>query len=54
MPKCEELANRNINAVRPGLPTIALSSENGKGLDEFLGYLDARRAEARITSVERM
>jgi len=38
-----EAALANLNAVRPGMQVIEVSSKTGRGLDEWMGYLaDAR------------
>lgn len=36
-------AERNLRAVRPGLPVIRLSAKTGEGLDEWLAFLESRR-----------
>ncbi len=36
-------AQRNIQAVRPGMPVIQLSSKTGKGMDNWLEFLAVRR-----------
>jgi hydrogenase nickel incorporation protein HypB len=41
-----ELAFANIQAVRPGMEVLYLSSKNASGMDAFLGWL-ARKAERR-------
>ena len=40
-------ANRNIQAVRPGMAILDVSVKSGAGLDEFLDFLRARRADAQ-------
>ena len=40
-------ANRNIQAVRPGMTVLDVSSKSGTGMTEFLGFLGSRRAAAR-------
>jgi hydrogenase nickel incorporation protein HypB len=40
-------ANRNIQAVRPGMTVLDVSSKSGAGMTEFLGLLGSRRAAAR-------
>jgi hydrogenase nickel incorporation protein HypB len=40
-------ANRNIQAVRPGMVVLAVSSKGGDGMDEFVNYLEARILSAR-------
>lgn len=43
----ETAALRNIQAVRPGMRVFKLSAKTGEHMDEFLGYLRSRLAEAR-------
>jgi len=38
--------NRNIQAVRPGMPVLHLSSKTGAGMDAYLEFLEARRARS--------
>lgn len=38
-------AERNIHAVRPGLPIFAVSAKTGDGMAEWLDFLIGRRAE---------
>ncbi|MGH9544763.1 MAG: hydrogenase nickel incorporation protein HypB [Terriglobales bacterium] len=45
-----ETAHRNIQAVRPGMRVFELSAKTGEGLDEYLEFLVARRAEARTAA----
>jgi hydrogenase nickel incorporation protein HypB len=40
-------ANRNIQAVRPGMAILDVSVKSGAGLDGFLDFLRSRRADAR-------
>jgi hydrogenase nickel incorporation protein HypB len=35
----------NIQAVRPGMQVLKLSAKTGNGMDEYLGFLAARRSE---------
>jgi hydrogenase nickel incorporation protein HypB len=37
-------AERNVLAVRPGLPILAVSAKKGDGMAEWLDFLTARRA----------
>jgi hydrogenase nickel incorporation protein HypB len=39
-----DLATRNINAVRPGMPVFLVSSKSGQGFDNFIEFLSFRRA----------
>jgi hydrogenase nickel incorporation protein HypB len=45
-----ETAQRNIQAVRPGMRVFELSAKTGEGVDEYLEFLAARRAEARTAA----
>lgn len=38
-------AQRNIQAVRPGMEVIEVSAKTGAGLEAWLGFLETRRAE---------
>lgn len=38
-----ELAERNIHAVRPGMPIIGLSSKTGLGMEQWIDWLVAQR-----------
>ncbi|HEY0705054.1 MAG TPA: hydrogenase nickel incorporation protein HypB [Candidatus Acidoferrales bacterium] len=42
-------ARQNIQAVRPGMTIMDVSSKSGAGMDEFLEFLKSRREEA-VTS----
>jgi hydrogenase nickel incorporation protein HypB len=46
----EVAARRNIQAVRPGMEVFKLSAKTGEGMDEYLDFLQRRRAESRIKS----
>jgi len=35
----EEMANRNIQAVRPGMKVFEVSAKTGEGMDEYLEFL---------------
>jgi hydrogenase nickel incorporation protein HypB len=37
-----ELADRNIQAVRPGMQIFHVSSKTGEGMEAFVGYLNSR------------
>jgi hydrogenase nickel incorporation protein HypB len=39
-------ANRNIQAVRPGMTILDVSVKSGKGMEEFLEFLQSRRENA--------
>jgi hydrogenase nickel incorporation protein HypB len=36
-------ARENIQAVRPGIPMLELSSKNGQGMDEWMTLLASKR-----------
>jgi hydrogenase nickel incorporation protein HypB len=42
-----ETAYNNIQAVRPGMPVLKLSSKTGESMDEYLEFLVARLTESR-------
>jgi len=42
-----EAATRNIQAVRPGMEMVRVSSKTGAGLPEYVSSLEARLAELR-------
>ena len=46
-----EAALRNIQAVRPGMETLRVSSKTGAGLPEYVASLEARLAELRGAAV---
>ena len=39
----EEVANRNIQAVRPGMKVFKVSAKTGEGMNEYLEFLAAHR-----------
>lgn len=41
-------ANRNIQAVRPGMTVLDVSAKSGKGMEEFLHFLRSRRDVAGV------
>ena len=43
-------AERNIQAVRPGMTILKVSSKTGAGMDHFLGFLRTRRVSARAVA----
>jgi hydrogenase nickel incorporation protein HypB len=47
----EAAARRNIQAVRPGMEVFKLSAKTGEGMNEYLDFLQRRRAASRIKSV---
>jgi len=46
-----ETAYSNIQAVRPGMRVFRVSSKTGEGMEEYLNFLTARRAELRPAAV---
>jgi len=46
-----ETAARNIQAVRPGMETMRVSSKTGAGIPEYIAWLEARLAELRGAAV---
>jgi hydrogenase nickel incorporation protein HypB len=46
-----EAANRSIQAVRPEMTVLNVSSKSGAGMKEFLGFLRSRRDNARAMTV---
>jgi hydrogenase nickel incorporation protein HypB len=49
-------AHQNIRSVRPGMEILEVSSKSGAGMEEFVDYLRARRAESRgpVSNVTRV
>lgn len=43
-------ADRSIQAVRPGMAIMPVSAKTGAGMSEYIGYLEARRAEQRAAA----
>jgi len=43
-------AERNVHAVRPGMPILSVSSKTDAGMDDYLEFLAARLAEARMAA----
>jgi hydrogenase nickel incorporation protein HypB len=41
-------ANRSIQAVRPGMIVVDVSAKSGRGMEEFLSFLQSRRNAARV------
>jgi hydrogenase nickel incorporation protein HypB len=39
-------AERNIQAVRPGMPILAVSAKTGEGMDTYIDFLESRRGKA--------
>ncbi len=46
----EAAAVRNIRAVRPGMEILKLSAKTGEGMDEYLNFLERRRAKSRAAT----
>ena len=44
------LANRNIQAVRPGMIVLDVSAKSGAGVEKFLDFLRSRRNTARVVA----
>ena len=40
-------AERSVQSVRPGLPTLAVSVKTGVGVNEYIAYLESRRGVVR-------
>jgi hydrogenase nickel incorporation protein HypB len=40
-------AERSVQSVRPGLPTLAVSAKTGVGVNEYIAYLESRRGDGR-------
>jgi hydrogenase nickel incorporation protein HypB len=47
----EETANRNIQAVRPGMEIFKVSAKTGLGMGQFLRYLSSRLVQSRTITV---
>jgi hydrogenase nickel incorporation protein HypB len=46
----EQIANRNIQAVRPGMAVFKVSAKTGEGLNEYLEFLERRRVTSRAAA----
>jgi hydrogenase nickel incorporation protein HypB len=46
----EEMANRNIQAVRPGMKVFKVSAKSGEGMNEYLEFLAEHRATRHSAS----
>jgi hydrogenase nickel incorporation protein HypB len=46
-----ELADRNIQAVRPGMQIFHVSSKTGEGMEAFVGYLNSRLTMQRTARI---
>ena len=44
-------ADKNIQAVRPGMPVLSLSAKTGQGMGEFLEFLEARRRNRQAVAI---
>ncbi len=42
-----DTAERNIQAVRPGMQTFRVSAKTGEGMERYIAFLEARLAESR-------
>ena len=48
----EKMANRNIEAVRPGMEVFKVSAKTGEGMDAYLEFLERRKASSHaVTTV---
>ncbi len=45
-----ETAEKNIQAVRPGMQILRVSAKTGQGMDEYIAFLEARLADMRATA----
>ena len=43
-------ADRNIQAVRPGMIVVDVSAKSGEGMERFLDFLRSRRNADRVVS----
>jgi hydrogenase nickel incorporation protein HypB len=48
----EAAANRNIQAVRPGMQVFKLSAKTGEGMAEYLKFLEHRRTRSRVAAAK--
>jgi hydrogenase nickel incorporation protein HypB len=46
----EEVANRNIQAVRPGMVVFKVSAKTGEGMNAYLEFLERRRVTSRAAA----
>jgi hydrogenase nickel incorporation protein HypB len=46
----EEVANRNIQAVRPGMEVFKVSAKTGEGMNAYLEFLERRRVTSRAAA----
>jgi hydrogenase nickel incorporation protein HypB len=46
-----ERAHQNIQSVRPGMQILEVSSKTGQGMEQWLGFLEARRSDARPAAI---
>ena len=44
-------ADKNIRAVRPGMPVLSLRAKTGQGMAEFLEFLEARRSNREAAAM---
>jgi hydrogenase nickel incorporation protein HypB len=44
-----ETAERNIQAVRPGMRILGTSARTGEGMPEYIAFLEARLEESRAS-----
>jgi hydrogenase nickel incorporation protein HypB len=43
-------AQRNIAAVRPGMPVIPVSSKTGEGMPQWIDFIEARQSESKTAA----
>jgi hydrogenase nickel incorporation protein HypB len=48
-----ETAEKNIEAVRPGMDILRVSAKKGDGMDAYIAFLERRRAGARQAALEK-
>ena len=46
-----ETAERNIQAVRPGMQILRTSAKKGEGMDEYISFLEERLADMRAAAL---
>jgi hydrogenase nickel incorporation protein HypB len=44
------LANRNMQAVRPGIAVLNVSAKSGEGMKEYLEFLESQRTTSRLAA----
>jgi hydrogenase nickel incorporation protein HypB len=46
------VAQRNVQAIRPGMEIFRLSSKTGEGMQDFMLYLESRRSQSRCVATD--